>query len=335
MSAPILHGGGVTRAQARYGGRLEDWLDLSTGINPNPVALPEIPAEAWHRLPDQHRVEAARTAAALYYGAGACRPLPVPGTQSVIQLLPRFADPQRPVAVLTPTYGEYQRTLALAGLTVEPVADLADITPAHGLAVVVNPNNPTGRRYSRAELVALAERMAATHGLLLVDEAFADGDPSESLAGEVDGHANLLLFRSFGKFFGLAGLRLGFVLAAPEILARFETLLGPWSVSGPALVVAERLMRSDLSALRAGIAERHAGLMAVLSAAGLTVAGGRDLFALVEHERAFALYEHLARHHILVRPFDYAPRWLRIGLAPDGAGDARLATALSAFGPSS
>lgn len=334
MSAPIAHGGALARAQARFGGRLEDWLDLSTGINPNPVALPEIPAEAWHRLPDQHRFAAARAAAAGYYATGGLLPLPVPGTQSVIQLVPRLVDPARRVAILGPTYGEYQRVTTLAGLAVDAVETLEEVTVDHGLAIVVNPNNPTGRRFAARDLLALAARLAGKGGTLLVDEAFADCDPAESVAGSVEGQGNLVVFRSFGKFFGLAGLRLGFVIADPATMERFETWLGPWAVSGPALVLAERLMRGDHAAIRAAIAERHAALVGVLTAAGLAPVGGRDLFALIDHPRAFALYEHLAGQHILVRPFDYAPRWLRIGLAPDRAADERLAQALSAFGPS-
>ena len=331
MSAPrIAHGGGIAAAAARFGGRPEDWLDLSTGINPNPAALPEIDAAAWHRLPDRHRQDETRAAAARYYGTPQALPLPVPGTQSVIQLLPRLVPAGRRAAVLSPTYGEYARVLGNAGVPVDCVASLDDVTDAHGLAVVVNPNNPDGRLFSRETLIDLHARMAASGGLLLVDEAFGDMRPEACIA-PLAGKARpgLLVFRSFGKFFGLAGLRLGFAIGPAGVLERLEDWLGPWAVSGPALTVATGLMASDTDAIRRAIEARKAGLDAVLSKAGLKIAGGTGLFSLVEHEDAAALHESLCRRHILVRPFDYNRRWLRFGLAPDEAGDARLSAALA------
>lgn len=329
MSAPIVHGGGVTAAAAVHGGQPQDWLDLSTGINPCPVALPFIDAAAWHRLPDQHRVQAARDAAAAYYGSTGIRPLPVPGTQSVIQLLPRLADSALRVAILSPTYGEYARAFERAGLAVDAITDLSAVGAQHGLVVVVNPNNPTGQVHSPAELAELWRRLAAQGSLLVVDEAFGDSTPETSLAGQAAAMPGLILFRSFGKFFGLAGLRLGFVIAQPDVLARFEDWLGPWAVSGPALAIAQALMDADTTPIRTAIAARHAGLSAVLDGAGLEVAGGTSLFSLVAHPRAAELHAHLCRRHILVRKFDYQPQWLRFGLATDAAGDARLAMALA------
>ncbi|MEK1903520.1 MAG: threonine-phosphate decarboxylase CobD [Rhizobium sp.] len=338
MNAPIVHGGGITAAAASFGGRLEDWLDLSTGINPNPVTLPEIPARVWHRLPDRHLVETARFAARDHYRSGAILPLPVPGTQSVIQLLPRLIEVGRQsaaggkrVAILSPTYGEYARAFSSAGFVVDAVSDIDDIGAQHGLAVVVNPNNPDGRIHSSDRLEALHERLKAAGGFLVIDEAFGDTSPAASLAPRAAGLPNLIIFRSFGKFFGLAGLRLGFAIARGDILQHFEDWLGPWAVSGPALLLAGSLLNSDVSAIARSIAERQAGLHAVLAGAGLAVAGGMPLFTLVADAKAGDIYTTLCRHHILVRRFDYAPDWLRIGLAPDAAADGRLAAALRSF----
>ncbi len=331
MTAPIVHGGGITAAAAAYGGRPEDWLDLSTGINPCPPAVPAIEPRAWHRLPDRYLAERAQAAAARYYGSGETMPLSVPGTQSVIQLLPRLIAPASRVAIVSPTYGEYARAFSLAGCAVDAVSGLDGIGAGHTLAVVINPNNPDGRVHSRADLLDLAARMAARGGILVVDEAFGDGEATGSLAaqaGETDG---LIVFRSFGKFFGMAGVRLGFVIARPAVLSRFEGWLGPWAVSGPALAVAAELLSADPGPLRRVIAERKAGLVDVLCGAGLSVRGGASLFALVEDEAAGRLHEHLCRAHILVRRFDYDSRWLRFGLAPDAAGDRRLADALAGF----
>ncbi|MDQ0421530.1 cobalamin biosynthetic protein CobC [Peteryoungia aggregata LMG 23059] len=329
MNGPIQHGGGLAAAASQFGGRIEDWLDLSTGINPCPVALPEIPMRVWHRLPDQEREMAARVAARHYYRSGTRLPVPVPGTQAVIQLLPKLVPEGVRVAVVSPTYGEYVRAFKLAGLAVDAVQDLSEITAAHGLVVVVNPNNPDGRLFARDELRALAAAIDRRHGYLVVDEAFGDMHPEQSMAAER--LANLIVFRSFGKFFGLAGVRLGFVIAADSVTARFSEWLGPWAVSGPALVVAEQLMSSDTDVIRDRIMQRLQGLDQALGEAGLVVRGGADLFRLVEDREAEALHHHLCCHHILTRKFDYRPDWLRFGLAPDAGGDARLLAALKMF----
>lgn len=332
MTAPILHGGGVTEAAARFGGTPAEWLDLSTGINPCPVSLPEIDASVWHRLPDRHVEEAARLAASRYYGTGDAMPLPVPGTQAAIQLLPRLVDVGRRAAVFAPTYGEYARVLASAGFAVDSVRRADDLAAAHGLAVVVNPNNPTGRFLSPDEILAMAEAMKAHGGLLLVDEAFGDLDPKASVARYAATSDNLIVFRSFGKFFGLAGLRLGFVIARASVLAAVREWLGPWAVSGPALAISAKLMEGDTEATARGIVARKAGLDTVLRSAGLKIAGGTGLFTLVEDERAWELHRALCEAHVLTRKFDYNPHWLRIGLTPDENGDRRLAEALQRTG---
>lgn len=333
MASAILHGGGVAAAAALYGGDPVDWLDLSTGLNPLPPELPVLAPRIWHRLPDADLLMATRQAAAAFYGAQACLPLAVPGTQASIQHLPRLVPAGGTAAVLEPTYGEYRRVLTEAGLPVVACNGLEAIPETAGLVVVVNPNNPTGRQLPRAALLAQAARLAERGGLLVVDEAFADVAPQESLSDVAGRHPGLLVFRSFGKFFGLAGIRLGFVLGPERILHAIGDALGPWAVSGPALAVAQAVFTQPSQPIRSRILERHESLHHVLTTAGLTIAGGTALFALIELEGAAALHEHLCRRLILTRRFDYAPRWLRLGLSPDEAGDARLAVALAAWQP--
>ncbi|MGV8936879.1 MAG: threonine-phosphate decarboxylase CobD [Allorhizobium sp.] len=332
MILPIAHGGGITAAAALYGGDPSSWLDLSTGINPNPVEMPASSAAVWHRLPDRSLDDAARLAARKYYGALDSLPLAAPGTQSVIQRLPGLADPDRSIAILGPTYGEYGRVFSRAGFSVDVIAEISAIRPGHGLVVVVNPNNPDGRIFSATALQALAQSLAVQNSVLVVDEAFADFDPRESLAGAVRDHANLVVLRSFGKFFGLAGLRLGFAIAAGPILDQLAEELGPWAVSGPALSIAATLMGGDIAPIRDAIATRKAALDRALSVGGLSVVGGTALFCLVDDDRAGELHSHLCRAQILTRKFDYAPRWLRFGLSPDDDGDARLEAALLQWG---
>jgi cobalamin biosynthetic protein CobC len=329
MTAPIAHGGGVTAAAALYGGKPADWLDLSTGINPCPVEIPALDPAVWHRLPDRFLEDAARQAAGRYYNSGQILPLPVPGTQSVIQLLPKLVEAGRRVAIFAPTYGEYRRVFEMAGFAVDAVTSPEQIRPAHGLVIVVNPNNPDGRLLSPKTLVSLWQSLRAQNAMLLVDEAFGDCLPEASIASRVEEMPGLMVFRSFGKFFGLAGLRLGFVIAEPSLQQHFADGLGPWAVSGPALALADHFLRGDEDVIRDGIAQRSTALRLVLQEAGLTVVGGTALFALVADENAGALHRHLCARRILVRPFDYAPSWLRFGLTPDAGADERLATALS------
>ena len=331
MNAPIVHGGGITAAATIYGGELEHWLDLSTGINPCPVQLPEIPMRAWHRLPDRHLIDRARAAAQGYYRSGDILPLPVAGTQSVIQLLPQLFEAAGRVAILAPTYGEYERAFRMAGRSVDLVASLDAVKADHATVVIVNPNNPDGRVYAPERLVAFSQEMRARGGAVIVDEAFGDTSPELSLAPLASQLPNVLISRSVGKFFGLAGLRLGFVVAVQPIMTRIEEMLGPWAVSGPALSIATDLFASDLAPIRRRISERAGALCMVLEQGSLRIVGRTDLFALVEHERVAQLHRHLCQHHILVRKFDYEPRWLRFGLAADAAGDQRLSDALQSY----
>ena len=316
------HGGDIDTAQARFGGT--DWIDLSTGINRAPYPLQPLPPEVWTALPTQAATARLLTAAGAAYRSQAPI-LAVAGAQAAIQLIPKLSTPAR-ARILTPTYNEHGAALRSAGWKVDEVTTLAALEGAD-LAVVVNPNNPDGRSHAPEDLLRLATRV----GRLVVDESFADARPDLSLASKA-GQERLIVLRSFGKFFGLAGLRLGFAIADGAILEKFKEWLGPWAVSGPALSIAASLLSSDQTSIFHRIRERRRALGVVLASSGLKVAGGTDLFALVADHRASDIYTHLAMHHILVRKFDYAGDWLRFGLAPDEEADQRLARALAEFG---
>ncbi|HKO07655.1 MAG TPA: threonine-phosphate decarboxylase CobD, partial [Alphaproteobacteria bacterium] len=236
------HGGDLARVAEAAGAFAGAWLDLSTGINPWPYPVESLPASLWARLPGERLDERLRKAAQRYYGAPhADCVAPAPGSQALIQWLPHLCASAR-VAVLGPTYSEHAAQWSAAGHRVETWGELAALAESGAdVAVVANPNNPDGRRLAPASLVALADRLAARGGWLVVDEAFADVTPELSLAREVM-RPGLILLRSFGKFFGLAGIRLGFALAAPAIATRLCARLGPWAVSGPALAVGAKAL---------------------------------------------------------------------------------------------
>lgn len=325
--AAIEHGGDLAAARRRFAGAPEPFVDLSTGINPVPWPAPALPADALTRLPGQDALDRLAAIAARAYGVpDASCVVAAPGTQILLPLVAALRAPGR-AAVLGPTYAEHARAAALSGHRVDDVTRASDLAGAD-LAIVTNPNNPDGRVVPRAELLALAGRI----GLLVVDEAFMDvGPEGESLAGDV-ARGGIVVLRSFGKFFGLAGLRLGFAIAAPATAAALRDRLGPWAVSGPALAIgAAALADTDwIAATRRRLAADAARLDGLLTGAGLTVVGGTALFRLAATPDAAGLYERLGRRGILVRRFAERPDRLRFGLPGDEAVWRRLAEALAA-----
>ncbi len=330
----VEHGGALAAACAEFGGAPAEWLDLSTGINPNPLPLPEIDQWVWQRLPDDDLINRAGAAAAAYYGtADGIQPLPVAGTQSVIQMLPALFSGN--VAIFGSTYEEYRYRFERTGRPVDVIADAADINDDHRLVVAINPNNPDGRILKRETIVEISDQLSDRGGYVIVDEAYADLHPDERVADLAGKITNLVVLRSFGKFFGLAGLRLGFVLGAPRIAQKIRAEQGPWAVSGPALALAAVILEDGAVsvAISEKIAERRKSLGEVLKGAGLAIVGGTQLFALVEDDQASELHRQLCVRRILTRKFGHFPHWLRIGLGPDAAADDRLSAALADIKP--
>jgi cobalamin biosynthetic protein CobC len=320
------HGGGLDAAALRYGIASERWLDLSTGINPWPYPLPDLPPALWQRLPDATLMATLCRAAAACWGVSdPARVVAAPGSQTLIQWLPRLMR-RSLVVVVGPTYNEHAAAWAAAGHDVCEVATLDAVPDLARVCVVVNPNNPDGRTVAPAALAALAARCR-----VIVDEAFADVQPAVSVTGLVEA-GDLVVLRSAGKFFGLAGLRLGFAVAAPATAAALAEALGPWAVSGPAAFVGARALadRAWMAATRRRLADAAGRLDAMLAGHGLRVVGGTDLFRLVADERAPALVEALARQGVLTRHFARQPTWLRFGLPGPAAAERRLAAALAA-----
>lgn len=313
-----------------FPGAPEPFLDLSTGINPVAYPLPNFAPDCFTRLPEPEAETALLSTAATAYGAIDPSLLAAaPGTQILIDLLPRLWPADR-VTVLGPTYAEHAYAWGKIGANVTIVTDIAALEGA-SVAVVCNPNNPDGRRMAPERLLALADRLHAGGGLLVVDEAFADlEDDGLSLAGALP-HPAVIVLRSFGKTYGLAGVRLGFVLAAPERAMRIRDALGPWAVSGPAIAVGCRALadRNWLDATKARLERDRARLDAMLSQAGLHVIGGTLLFRLGESPSAAAIFQHLGHAGILVRRFAAQPAWLRFGFPGSPEAWQRLEAAIT------
>lgn len=305
----LEHGGNLRQAAQQFGRPLDEWIDLSTGLNPIGYPAPAVPADAWHRLPepDPALVEAARD----YYGAP--RMLPVAGTQAAIQALPRLRRPSR-VAVAAPSYAEHAHHWSMHGHSMHEVR-YAELDAAVGqcdVLVVCNPNNPTGAVVPPERLLRWADRLSARGGWLIVDEAFADTGASIAAASDRPG---LIVLRSVGKFFGLAGIRLGFVGAQAPLLEDLADLLGPWSVSGPAQHIALAALRDVewQARTRARLAQDGARLRALLSACGIA-ASGTDLFQWWPDTEPELFWRRMAERGIWVRLFRQRARGIRLGL---------------------
>ena len=233
---------------------------------------------------------------------------------------------------MSPTYPEFARAAALVGHNVKNVQSIEPCGDAN-LVMVANPNNPDGRLFKRTHLLRVAQDLRRRAGLLVVDEAFMDVAPAgESLSADLAG-GNVVVLRSFGKFFGLPGLRLGFALTAPPLARRLSALLGPWPASTPALTLGVKALADTawIERTRKNLARAATSLDAILAGAGLEIIGGTDLFRLVRSEAVPALFDHLGRAGIYVRAFTDNPTWLRFALPPDASARKRLKQALAAF----
>ncbi|MBF8161285.1 threonine-phosphate decarboxylase CobD [Ectopseudomonas hydrolytica] len=317
----LEHGGRLRAAAQRYGIPLEDWLDLSTGIAPYGWDLPPVPAQAWARLPEIN--DGLEAAARDYYGAASL--LPVAGSQAAIQALPRLRTHSN-VGILAPTYAEHAAAWRREGHRITKLSEgsVHRALPQLDVLLVVNPNNPTGRLIEPARLLDWHDELAERGGWLVVDEAFIDCTPQHSLAAYSD-MPGLIVLRSFGKFFGLAGLRLGFVLAAQALLDELDALLGPWAVSGPARSLARHLLADSdgQRRQRERLLADGERLAALLRDCGLPPTGGSALFQFCCTRRAVPCMELLARRGILIRLFAELDS-LRFGLPADEAGWLRL-----------
>lgn len=330
---PLAHGGDLAAARRLFPDAPQPFIDLSTGINPQPYPLPRLPPECFSRLPDDAAVRTLAAAAAHAYGAPSesCV-VPAPGTQILLAQVAALANRGR-AAVLAPTYAEHARAARLMGYDTVEVSD-PDRLRSTDLAIVVNPNNPDGRILERSLLLDIAGDLHRRGGLLVVDEAFADVAENISLANSV-ARPNIIVLRSFGKFYGLAGLRLGFALLPPQLACRLQAVLGPWAVSAPAIAIGAAALADTAWKARTILAltQAAARLDGLLTDVGLDIVGGTSLYRLTRCADATALFEHFGRAGIIVRRFSENPEWLRWGIPYDEAAWRRLEAALRPINP--
>ncbi|NMY25181.1 threonine-phosphate decarboxylase [Pseudomonas sp. WS 5021] len=324
----LEHGGRLRKAALQYGIAQEDWLDLSSGLAPWPWPIPPIPLRAWARLPETD--DGLEQAACDYYGAA--QVLPVPGSQAAIQLLPRLRRAGK-VGVLSPCYAEHAQAWRRAGYIVREVLEqeVDFFLDSLDVLVVVNPNNPTGLSLTPQRLLDWHARLAQRGGWLVVDEAFMDNTPHLSLASQAN-QVGLIVLRSFGKFFGLAGVRLGFVLAERKLLKLLAEQVGPWAVSGPTRELGQVCLRDSTGHTyqRQRCEDASQRLFRLLEQYGLRPQGGCALFQWLITDRAELLHEFMAQRGILLRLFVHDSS-LRFGLPGTDADWLRLEHALTAW----
>ncbi|WP_240535053.1 threonine-phosphate decarboxylase CobD [Notoacmeibacter marinus] len=330
---PISHGGDLDDARRLFPDAPTPWIDLSTGISPFAYPVPAIAAESWTRLPEAGDLAALCRAAASAYGAEAGEIVAGSGTQPLMAAVLRLLPPSR-AAILGPTYAEHERLCCQAGHRVQHVTMPDQLGEDACIAIVVNPNNPTGTLVARTDLLALGRQMARRDGLLIVDEAFMDslGDAGQSLGGHVDNGA-IVVLRSVGKFYGLAGLRLSFALAARPVAEKLAAAVGPWPVSGPAIAVGRQAL-ADIdwqSEQRARLHEAGRRMDDLLAERGLEPKGVGPLFRTLRGQSVPALFESLGCAGIWTRRFAFDPPLLRLGLPSGEMGWRRLREALSGF----
>ena len=304
------HGGGLDAAARQFGGSRADWIDLSTGINPLPYDATAISPDAWTALPDQAAADALIDAARAFWNIpDTAAVLAAPGASSLIANMPRLAETGA-VSISGPTYNEHAAAFEQAGWDMDGTAKAQ---------VVVHPNNPDGRIWQIGQITA---------PLRIIDESFCDVIPDQSLIQHASEPGTIIL-KSFGKFWGLAGLRLGFAIGDPILIDRLKTMLGPWPVSGPALEIGAQALNDPewAAQTRARLEKDAIRLDQLMTSKGATVVGGTTLFRLYDVDDAAMWQDQLAQSQIWSRIFPYSSRWLRLGL-PHPMDWARLKDAL-------
>ncbi len=327
----IKHGGNLRSAAKQYNIPLEHWIDLSTGINPNGRPITDIPSECWQRLPEDS--DDLLSAAKQYYRNTSI--LPVAGSQAAIQILPRLRAPSR-VGVLMPSYAEHAANWQKAAHTVlEMDSTEIEAQIAHlDVLILVNPNNPTGQTFKREQLLCWHNILKKRQGWLIIDEAYIDCTNC-SWKNSLSDHPvqeGLIILRSIGKFFGLAGIRCGFVIGIPELLNNLNEELGPWAISHPARYVATAALldRQWQQQTCDALTLQSLRLKQLLSKYGLAPDGGNALFQWVKTEQAADIYHFLAKRGILTRLFS-RPSSLRLGLPKNDSQWLFLESLLKAY----
>ncbi|MBR9900636.1 MAG: threonine-phosphate decarboxylase [Rhodospirillales bacterium] len=349
---PINHGGAIDTAAKRYNIPAKNWLDLSTGINPVSCPPGNVDLAHWQRLPLSAELDALKQAAKAYYRTPTTKHIVcAPGTQALIQTIPFWLKDQMVSAaetrvhVMGPTYGEHERCWLRAGYQIdchqtrpqdryETAKAILGTAKAGTVVILVNPNNPDGAMFASADIVALGSLADARGCWLVVDEAFMDCTPDQSVCADIDQLPTTIVLRSFGKFFGLAGARLGCAVMNSDLASDLESRIGPWAIPGPTIVVGTNAFLDThwQKETRTRLASDALRLdQMVTGNSKLVLSGGTDLFRYYDGAACSALADHLAQRGILVRLFDHDVNKVRFGLPGTPSDWKRLEDAMASW----
>jgi len=310
------HGGGLDDAILKYGGNRTNWLDLSTGINPIPYPIPKVPNHFWHSLPDSQAQSALLSAARKFWKVpNGANIIASSGVSQLIAMLPSLL-PVNCVEIIGPTYNEHAAAFQSSGWTVGQTGSVR---------VIVHPNNPDGNQH------VISKQDAKNTDLMIIDESFCDVTPDETLINLTDQN-NVIVLKGLGKFWGLAGLRLGFAVAAPELIKKITDRVGPWAISGPAQFIGQAALTDNswIIKTRSRLREDSLRLDNLMIEYGNKPLGGTDLFRLYEVKNATKTQNTLAKKFIWTRIFPYSTNWLRLGIPGTEAQWTQLINALEA-----
>ena len=303
------HGGDIDNAIKKYGGNKDSWIDLSTGINPHYYPYTIINAHQLKNLPCKNDIDNLNKLAKKYFQTSA-NVTAVSGAQAGINILP-FLLPNKTVSILSPTYNEYQNVFSNNLTKISNVENLSELKNSQ-IAIVCNPNNPDGKLYSNEDLLEISKNVE----YLIIDESYIDQYPEKSLSKKIDDQSNIIIIRSFGKFFGLAGIRLGFLISNKELNKKIEFLIGTWPISNIAINIANKALKDDIWIMNtiSFLKEGSYFLDCLASEVSWKVVGGTNLYRLYETPNAEHAQYKLANFRIWSRRFIYSKKWIRLGI---------------------
>lgn len=309
----IKHGGNIDEAIIDYGGHEVDWIDLSTGINPECYPIPKFSDTDWRDLPTVTEIRKLESLISSQFKTFSSVML-TPGSQIAINLLPMLFKKQI-VGILEPTYSDYFVSFANAGFKVYSCKNLKELFKSK-IAILVNPNNPDGKNYDVKDLIVLSKKV----NVLIVDESFVEASETSSIISYINQETNnIIVIKSFGKLYGLAGLRLGFVFSGRSLIKEFKKVFSFWPVSKVSIKIASKAVIDSKWMIRTQIKLKKKAkiLDDIMKSIDFELVGGTNLFRLYSTPNSLSSQKFLAKKFIWSRIFSYSEKWLRLGIPSD------------------